>query len=360
MHPLAARRILRLAFGTALSLLVSQLFSWPLAFIAPVFTMFLLALPMPAPNIRQGLGMVLLVVLPMVASLGLVPLLLHARWAGILLVALAFWFVFRFTAGGGSPLLGTFMTIGLALVVTVGSVNQDVLVLLISAMSGNVLAGVAFVLVAHWALPDLPAAMLRGPPRRPARDGAAAARNATRSLVITLPLILLFLFSSASAAYVPVMIKVASLGQQASTAESRAMGLSLLSSTFWGSVWAVVVWWLLRIWPSLILYTLAVAIAGLLFGRRIFQGPAVHPDFSKWAYAFLTMLVLLGPAVTDSLASDGVAFVQRLGLFMLIAAYGTAAVAVFDACARKSGSMAHTDCRLEEISVSKTTPPAGG
>jgi len=84
--------------------------------------------------------------------------------------------------------------------------------------------------------------------------------------------------------------------------------------------------------PWLVLgVTLIVALAGLWFGRRIFRGVAVAPDFGTWSYAFLTLLVLLGPAVADSPLGGGLGFGQRLGLFVLIAVYGTVAVAVFDA-----------------------------
>ena len=65
----------------------------------------------------------------------------------------------------------------------------------------------------------------------------------------------------------------------------------------------------------------------------MFQGMAVYPDFSKWSYAYLTMIVLLAPAVLDSAFSNsaGDAFWTRLFLFGVIAVYGTAAVAAFDA-----------------------------
>ena len=46
----ASLRILRLALGTSLSLCFSQAMAWDMSFIAPIFTMFLLATPMPAPS----------------------------------------------------------------------------------------------------------------------------------------------------------------------------------------------------------------------------------------------------------------------------------------------------------------------
>ena len=45
---IASVRILRMALGTALSMLFSQIVNWPLSFVAPVLTMFILSLPLPA------------------------------------------------------------------------------------------------------------------------------------------------------------------------------------------------------------------------------------------------------------------------------------------------------------------------
>jgi hypothetical protein len=336
MHPVAARRILRLALGTALCLLVSQIVNWPLAFIAPVLTLTLLGLPFPAPGLKKGMAFVIAILAPMVMGLALVPFLQHARWAGIVLVAMALYYSFYYTARGGSAALGTFMTIGLTVVVTVGSVNSTLLIVLIQSLGINAVFGLVFVWLAHALLPD-PPELRSGPSRKPPAPAAPllaeARRKALRSMLIVLPLALLFLFMSGSPAYTVVMIKVASMGQQASSDSSREMGRSMFASTFWGGLAAVIGWNLLSVWPSLVFYVLLVAVSGLVFGRRMFQGMAVYPDFSKWSYAYLTLIVLLAPAVLDSpFGSDaGSAFWSRLFLFGVIAVYGTAAVAVFDA-----------------------------
>ena len=144
---------------------------------------------------------------------------------------------------------------------------------------------------------------------------------------------LAFLFMSGSPAYTVVMIKVATMGQQATADHSRAMGRSLLESTLWGGLGAIIAWNVLSIWPSLVLYTLLIALAALVYGRWIFQGPAVHPKFQMVSYAFLTMIVILAPAVLDGAGSSGAgaAFWSRILLFVLIAVYGSVAVRVFDA-----------------------------
>ena len=337
MHPAAARRILRLALGTALCLAFSQAVAWPLSFIAPVLTMFVLALPLPAPGLKKSVVFVVAMVSPMIlGGLVLLPFLEYARAAGVLLVALGLFHTFYFTARGGNPIIGTFMTIGLTLIVTVGSINSTVMLALVQGLAVCAAVGLAFVGLAHALLPDLPpdpalAALKK--PAPPQADPSAAGRLALRSLAIVFPMALAFLFMSGSAAYTVVMIKVATMGQQATVEDSRAMGRSLLESTLWGGLGAIIGWNLLSIWPSLLLYTLLIALAGLIYGRWIFRGPAVHPKFQMASYAFLTMIVILAPAVLDGAGSSGAgaAFWNRMLLFVLIAVYGTLAVRVFDA-----------------------------
>ena len=343
-HPVAARRILRLALGTALCLLMAQIVSWPLAFIAPILTMFILALPFPAPSLKQGLIFIVALLLPMVLGSALLPFLHHARWAGILLVALALFYSFYFTARGGSPILGTFITVGLTLVVTVGSVNPTILTMLIKGLGVSALFAMLIVWLAPALLPELPLQPGRKkPPPPPAVSPGQARHNAYRSLLIVLPLALVFLFLNGSPSYTVVMIKVAALGQQASSDKSREMGVDLLKSTLWGGLGAVIAWQLLSIWHSLALYTLLVGLAGLIFGRLIFQGSSAHPRFSMASYAYLTMLVVLGPALATNSGDAASAFYSRLALILAVGLYGTAAVAIFDAFRPAKGRRASPD-----------------
>lgn len=335
-HPLAARRILRLALGTALCLWFSQAVSWQLSFIAPILTMMILALPLPPLGVKKGVGFVIALMVPMVAGMALLPFLWYARWAGILLVGMALFYSFLYSARGGSAALGMFMTVGLTLVVTIGSVSPELMIFLVQSLGICAVAGLAFVWLAHLLLPDPPpdpSLPSFKPPKPPVPEPAEARRLAMRSMFVVFPLALVFMFMSGSAAYIVVMIKVASLGQQATAGESRELGRSLLESTFWGGLAAIICWYMLSIWPSLTLYTLLVALAGLYFGRGIFQGPAVGSKFSMWSYAFLTMIVILAPAVLDSpVSSDaGAAFWSRLWLIVIVAIYGTVTVRVFDA-----------------------------
>jgi hypothetical protein len=335
-HPLAARRILRLALGVSLCLAFSQALAWPLSFVAPVIASLMLTLPVPRPTLRTGVVFVLALMTPLLLSLALLPFFEYARLAGILLLGLALFHTFHFTSRGGPAVLGNFLTIALTVTVTVGSVLPELLPVLLPALAGSTVCGIGFVTLAHLLLPDPPGYGPggAGAPAAPPRPAPAAARrSALRALFVVLPVALVLLFSSASASYTPLMIKVAALGQQASGDDSRAMGRSLLASTFWGGVGAVICWQVLAVWPSLVVYVLLIALASLLCGRFVFEGPAMHRHAPTASYALLTLLVVLAPALTDSPVGSpaGAAFWSRLGLFVLVAVYGSLAVVVFDA-----------------------------
>lgn len=332
---LAGRRILRMALGVALGMWIAETLGGPMAFVAPVFAFVFLAAPLPRPSVRTAVGFVLALALTSLAGVVLLPFLEHARWVGIGLFTVALFHTFYFTAKGGSAVLGMLLTLGLTLVAAIGSISGTALIGLIGVLAVRAAWGMVFVLLAHALIPDPPA----GPEASPARsakpappDRTVARLRAMRSMLVVLPIALVFFFSGASASYLIVMIKVASMGQQANLDDTREAGRSMLASTIVGGLCAVVAWQALRIWPSLPIYVLLLALFGLLLGRRVFQGAGMHPRGAMWSYAYLTMIILVGPAVGDA-SGDGAAaaFYSRLFMFLVVAVYGSVAVAVFDA-----------------------------
>jgi len=335
---LAHVRILRLAAGTAASMWFSQAVGWDMSFIAPVITLVILGLPFPAPKLKSGLMFVAALTLSMYAGLLLLPSLLNYPLVGLLLLILALFWSFYYTAKGGSAVLGTFVTVGIAVSTAVGSVSVDATLMLISSLSMNTVIGIAFVWIGHVLVPDSLA--LAGdsqpagkPPPKPEPDLAEARWSAFRSLLIVFPLALWFMLSSGSTSYVPVMIKVASMGQQATMENAKLVGRSLIMSTLIGGIGAIIGWNVLRIVPTLPVYALIIALGALVMGPRIFRGRAMHPQAGTWSYGYLTMIVILGPAVMDSAGgtSADAAFWSRLLMFALTTLYGFVAVYVVDA-----------------------------
>ena len=171
---IASVRILRMAFGTALCLLFSQIANWQMAFVAPLLTMFILALPLPALKLKSGFVFVIVLMVSVYGGLALLPLLIDYRWAGILLLTLAMFHTFYYTARGGNAVIGAFATMGLALATAVGTVSIDGALAAAEGLGIGAVFGVLFVWVAHACLPDSLAALPSGsvPAKPPARGSA--------------------------------------------------------------------------------------------------------------------------------------------------------------------------------------------
>lgn len=334
MHPVAANRIFRLSVVTASALLLSQTVNWSISFVTPVLLSMLLALPLPGLKLKQGLIFILALIIPIWATTWfLLPVLTHQPLAGMLLLIAACFWCFYYSASGGSPILGAFLTMGLAIVAAVGSDSVDAVIAVNKAVSLNAVIAVGILWLALGLWPDKPAdAAQTARPETEAPSRGEATRSAWRSTAIVLPVIVFFLFYSGSASYLVVMIKVASMGQQAENDKTREVGKSLLMSTVIGGITAVIIWNVLSIWPSLTMLILLVVLAGLIMGRRIFQGQGMAPGAGMWSYAFLTMLVIIVPAVSDGAFGDAAAvkFFDRILMLGWATLYGVAAVYVFD------------------------------
>ncbi len=333
---IASRRILRMALGTSLALWFSQSAGGSMSFIMAVFTFVFLSLPLPRPSLKFAFGFVLILAVSFFGGALIVPFLEHARWAGILMFVLALFYSFYYSAKGGSAALGTLATVGLTLAAAIGSVSAEALMGIAGEVTLNAAKAMVFVWLAHALIPDPPldpVAAGKSPPKPSLPDLHTARLKAMRSMLIVLPLAMFLLFSSSSMSYAIVMIKVATMGQQANLDSSRTMGRSLIQSTIIGGVGAIIAWQVLSIYPSLLLYTLLIALFLLLAGPKIFQGAGMGPKASTWSYGILTMIIVIAPAVMDGAGSDGAssAFYTRLFLFLVIAVYGNVAVAVFDA-----------------------------
>jgi hypothetical protein len=214
----------------------------------------------------------------------------------------------------------------------------DATLMLVSGLIMNAIIGIMFVWIAHAVVPDALAGGFPGPAAGKPQDAtgpdlAEARWSALRSTMIVFPIAFWFMLSGASTSYLPVMIKVASMGQQATNEGARLAGRSLIMSTIIGGIGAIIGWNVLKVVPELSMYALLVALGALVFGPRIFQGKGMHPEAGTWSYGYLTMIVILAPAVMDTAGGNSAdaAFWSRLLMFALATLYGVVAVYVVDA-----------------------------
>lgn len=327
----ATIRSIRFAVGTALAVLIANAFAWPLSFIMPLFVAMILTTPLPPLGLAGSAKLVVAIVASLGFGLMLFPLVQNQPLAGVLILFLALYGVAYAGAKGAPAMIVTLLTMGITVMPVAAMTSLDLAILVLVGIGVGTVVATLVIALAHFLIPD-PSGPPIVPPPPPSRPDAEARRLAIRATVITYPILLFMLASPAALSYIPVLIKTAQMAQQATEEDSRTFGRGQMLSTAIGGLLAVVFWHVLKVWPSLTLYTLITLLMCLYCSSKIFRGPAVAPTAQVWSYAVVTMLLLIGPAVGDTQFGDGAgtAFVERLILFGVAVLYGAVAIYVYD------------------------------
>jgi hypothetical protein len=330
---IASTRCLRLSIGISLAIAVALIFNWSGAFITAVLTGLLLTLPQPSPSIKFALSFLLVIGGSLLLGLALLPMLHNQPAAAVLVISLAVFSCFNFSANGGSQTLVTFLLLGITLIPVIGSESVDIAIGLTSGLLVSTVIAFPLVWLSYALVPDREAQ--RQPPKAKVAppDRQIVIRSALRSTAIVLPAFYWLLLTSETAAYAAVLIKIATMGQQCSLESARVAGRELMWSTFIGGIAAILIWNVLQIWPTVLIYSLLFLLCGLIMGPRIFSGAALAPRASVWSYGLVTMMIVLAPAAMDSASGTGASarFSERITMFALATIYAVAAIYLFEA-----------------------------
>jgi hypothetical protein len=299
----------------------------PIPFIAPVLALLLLAsVNRPLP-LKAGLVLAVAAMLTTGVGLLLIPLLRYYPVSGVLLIGVCLFLVFRFGLRGGNNLIVTFLVIGLTMISSAGVAEFDLAAMVIGALIKGLLLAVMMVTVSHWLFPDPPNAP--SPPAPPLLPAEEVSRVALRATLIVLPAFLLALIDPAS--YLPIILKAVGLGQQSSTT-ARNAGRELVGSTLLAGVLAVMFWSALSLFVHLWMFFLWMLLFGLILARKLYALSPTRLSPGFWLNTLITMIILLGQSVQDSLAGKDVytAFAVRMGLFILVTLYACLMVYLLD------------------------------
>ncbi|APC14666.1 hypothetical protein BLL42_02565 [Pseudomonas frederiksbergensis] len=322
------QRALRLAMGTALCLAASFGLALPIPFLAPVLgLLFLATLNHPLP-FKAGLTLALVAMLTTGVGLLLIPILRYYPLSGVLLIGAGLFLVFRAGLRGANNLIVTLLIIGLTMIPSAGTADFGLAIMVIGALVKGLLLAVMVVSFSHWLFPE--PANAASPPAAPALPTDEVARVALRATLIVLPTFLLALIDPAS--YLPIILKAVSLGQQSSTTTARNAGRELLGSTLLGGLLAILFWCALSLFVHLWMFFLWMLLFGLLLARKLYALSPTRQSPGFWLNSMITLIILLGQSVQDSLAGKDVytAFAVRMGLFIAVTLYACLMVQLLD------------------------------
>ncbi len=323
----AARRTFRLASVVALSVALAYGLAMPLPFMAPLFAVLLTATPAPPPGPKGLLKLLVLVAVTLGIGLVLNPLLLNYPITAVLIIAAGLYLSTYLSVGKGKGLVGTLLAVGLTMIPAAGLMGYA----LASSVVNSLLIGIAVTVACQWLVqPLFPEPPPAGPkPLPPAADHERAAWLALRTVLIVLPPVMLAFTNPGL--YMPTIMKSVMLAQQGSTISARAAGRELIGSTFLAGVYAMAFWFALKLLPNLWMFFLWMLLFGLHIGSRLYGVVASRHPPSYWVNVFVTMLILVGPAVQDSTGDDVYReFLVRFTLFVLVTLYAWGAIVALE------------------------------
>ncbi|CAB3789544.1 DUF2955 domain-containing protein [Pararobbsia alpina] len=321
-------RALRIAVGTALCLAVSFALDLPIPVVSPVFAVFLLATQNRPLSLKAGLAFTLVVALTTGSGLLLVPVLRYYPVAGVLLIGITLFLAFRYGLRSGNNLVATFLVAGLTMVSAAGTADFQLAVTVVGALVKGLLLAVLVSGLTHGLFPE-PVSARPEPAARIMPDNQTS-RIALRAALVVMPAWLLAM--SDPAAYMPIIMKSVSLGRQSCATTARGAARELLGSTLLGGLLAIVFWFALRFFVDLWMFFLWMLLFGLLVGRKLYGISPSRYSPGFWLNSLVTMIILLGQSVQDSVAGKDVyrAFAVRMGLFLAVTVYACLMLQIFE------------------------------
>jgi hypothetical protein len=327
--PVEARRCFRLALAGGIATFVAFGFGLMLGHILIVLTLVLLSPPAPPPGAKAGMALIAILGLTSLIGLLLGPVLIYVPMAGVLmalgLVALASVIGSR----PGGALIGTLVSMGSTIIAVLAVQSSGLAVSLLLTMMAQIAIAIGIGHFVHAIFPE-DSAPVAARPSTAAVQTSEAAWIALRCALIMAPPFIASLVNPG--AYLMTLMKGIMLTQQADSASTRTMGRELVGSTAAGGVAAMGFWWLLSLWPSIVLLVLGMILLVLLMARKMYGVVGSRFAASWWNGTMVTAIILVGPSVGDSSGSDDIEtqLMVRTVTFLALAIYAAAAVHGFD------------------------------
>lgn len=303
------RQGLRIATTAAVGFTVAVASGEALPFLAPMFAIQFLAAAVRPPDVRQALGMILLIVIAGWASVALTQLCGDRPAALLPLLGLVYFACFLLQAqgkGGGAP----FLVIVVAIMVPMlGVLQKDVGEGVVGLLAKAVVGGVLLAWIAHAAFPD-PVGDETAPTASPAALGRSV-RLALANAAILLVLLAVCLVDDRFSTAVVVPITAASLLNQFDHAAGGRAAVGLMIVNLSGGIAASLAFAFIEMRPTIPFVFLTVLAVALLFGGRAAADPATG---KVYVGALTTFLILLGLGMSPLPGGASENFATRIGL----------------------------------------------
>ncbi len=320
-----AVKIMRLSVGSTIAMLLAYAFNWNLAMLTPVFTVVILAMPLPKPSLEQILKNMMQTLLAMAAGVLLTLYLLPLPIVFSLIFFLALFHTYYSINRGGSFWLSLMLLISLLLMPMMANITGGLAIGVSIGFVWSSWVAVWIILLAHFIFPDPQSFTL---PLKPPMNKAyvpIAAELALKSTLVTFPLALLFIAFELTE-FILVMINAAIFTLSPDlTKGKQAINNSLISTLIGGCV-AYFFYWILVALPEYYFFILLFFLVSLVFSSIIFSQ---QPNAKYYASALVAMIILFDGSMGEDKDFTSL-FASRLILMSLAGVYVVLALKVLE------------------------------
>ena len=288
-----AMRVLRFAFGVTVACALAYGINWPLAFLMPVFTALLLAMPLPKPSVQASLNNMMSTLQAFVLGLAFSLFFLQYPIAYLIALALVLFHLYYYLNRGGSFWFTLMSMIAILVLPMIANSNEG---LAIGFSAGFVYSSwltIAMLWLAHFVFPDPSFTQFPVKPKYTNRYAKVAAQLALKSTLVTFPIAAVFITFGLSD-YLLIMIFSAIFILKPDLTQGKEAGRNSLLSTLLGGVFAWFFYWLIVAVPQFYFYLLLLLATTLFFGRHIFAGTNMSKYYSS---GFIALLVIINSAM---------------------------------------------------------------
>lgn len=314
-------RILRLAVGVTFSVALAYAIEWPLAFLFPVLTGTMLALPLPMPTLAGGLRNMSQSLMGFGIGLVFSLFFIHFPIAYLIMLGLVLFHLYYYLNRGGSFWFTLMSILAILLLPMLANTAEGLATNIALGFVVTSWMTTVMVWIAHLLIPDAQRGQM--PPRPGFHAGYVpkAAKAALKSTLVIYPLASLFILLDLMD-FILVMIFAALFVLKPELSKGREAGRNSLISTLLGGLCAFAFYWLIVAVPQYLFFITLMFFTALVFGMNIFSQ---KPTAKYYASAMSALLVLVNGGMAAD-ANFATLFVQRIALIMLAVTYIVAAL----------------------------------
>ena len=318
-------RIIRFAIGVTLAAALAYGINWPLSFLLPILTSFMLSLPLPMPSLQAGLRNMLHTLIAF--GLGLVFSLFFLQYpiVYIVMLGLVLFHLYYYLNRGGSLWLSLMSLVAILLLSMLGNSHEGLATGVSLGFIGTGWLTIVMVWLAHLLVPDPQVAPFPQAPGFQSGYSLPATEAALKSTIAILPLASLFMILDLTS-YMLVMIFAALFILKPELSAGREAGINSLISTLLGGVLAWLFFWLIVAVPEYHFYVALMFFTTLYIGMNVFSG---KPTAKYYNSALIALLILVNGSMGEG-AEFTEKFIMRVILITLAVVYIVAALKVLD------------------------------